>query len=64
MSYDGNPQMMETANDALKLADANADESPDGNLGDGASFGKYCFLEGKYKKSWQSCTGLACGFFR
>ena len=64
MSYDGNPQTTEAANDALELSDANADESPEGELGDGGAFGKYCFLEGKYKRSCQNCTGLACGFFK
>ncbi len=64
MSYDSNPQTTEAANDALEVADASADGSPESDLGDGGAFGKYCFLEGKYKKSCQSCTGLACGFFK
>ena len=24
------------------------------------AFGKYCILEGKYKRSCQSCTGIVC----
>lgn len=60
MSYDSDPQTMEAANSALEVADADANENPESNLGDGATFGKYCFLEGKYKRGCQSCTGIVC----
>ena len=62
--YDSDSQTMEGANSALEAADADANESPDADLGDGASFGKYCFLDGKYKKSCQNCTGIACNLIK
>ena len=58
MSYYGSDSQM--MDDALETTDASADESSEGNVGDGGAFGKYCLLEGKYKKSCQSCTGLVC----
>ena len=57
MSYSNDSQ---TIDDALETTDANADESPEGNVGDGGTFGKFCILEGTYKRSCQSCTGIVC----
>ena len=62
--YDGDPQGATAANDALEAADASADESPESGLGDGAASGKYCFLEGRYTKACQNCTGFACNLTR
>ena len=58
MSYYGSDS--QAVDEALEATDAKADESPEGEIGDGGSFGKYCILEGKYKRSCQSCTGIVC----
>ena len=57
MSYGNESQTMDGA---LEVTEGQADESPEGEIGDGGAFGKYCLLEGKYKRSCQSCTGLVC----
>ena len=62
MNFDSNAQMMQVTNDALEASDA--DESPEGELGDGGTFGKYCLAEGRYKKSCQSCTGVTCNLVK
>ena len=62
MSDDSNAQMMQTGNDALEASDA--DESPEGDLGDGGTFGKFCLAEGRYKKSCQNCPGFACNLVK
>lgn len=58
--YDSDSQATAATDDALEAAEAQADESPEGALGDGGVFGKYCILEGKYKRSCQNCTGVVC----